>query len=263
VTVRMDELSWTDIRDILKKTHVVILPMGSTEEHGGHLPLNVDSYVATYVAERAAEKVMAEGDITVMVAPTMHYTDIAVHRMFPGTIGIKPDTQVKVICEIISSFLEQGFKNIIVLTAHHENNPPVEMALGMINEEHPKAKVFGVTTMGLAFDVRPTLVKAGLPGMGHALELETSLTMLLQPHLVHMEKVIKGSRRLPLTPRYIGATGSDKTKGIVYRPEPPGFESSGTFGDPTMASKEEGEKAVNSMINDFTDIIKQVAKFEF
>ncbi len=110
----MDEMSWLEIKEVLSKTNVVVVPFGSTEEHGMHLPVNVDSFSATYIANHAAEKVVAENNVSVMVAPTVHYTDVAVHKMFPGTIGIKPQTLVNVIYDIVTGFLEQGFNNIIV-----------------------------------------------------------------------------------------------------------------------------------------------------
>jgi creatinine amidohydrolase len=258
MTVRLDELTWPEVKEALNKTNLVILPMGSTEEHGTHLPLNVDSICATHIAEQAAKIVTEKSSARVLVAPTIHYTDVSVHKMFPGTVGVKGTTLVQVLVDILNSFLEQGFKNFLLFSSHHENNCPMEMALRSIAEVNPKAKLLAVTSLGLGFDVRPGLVKAGTAGLGHALEIETSMSLLLQPQNVHMEKAQKGSRQLPLSSRFIGPTGSDKSRGIVYFSGVTGFETTGTYGDPTMGSVEEGEKITNAMVNDLAEIIMQI-----
>ncbi len=90
--------------------------------------------------------------------------------------------------------------------------------------------------------------------------METSAAMVYQPQNVHLERAIIGSLQLPISERYIGATGKDTSKGIIYCSGLKGFEESGTFGDPTMASKEEGEKILTAMISDLADIIVQVVK---
>jgi len=259
IKVRLDEMSWPDVKQLLTKPHAVILPIGSTEEHGAHLPLNVDSSAATYIAENAARKVKGEHSFEVLVAPTIDYTDVSPHRMFPGTIGVKLDTFIKVVVDIIEAFLDQGFKNIIALSGHLENNSPLEVAVRMVKERRPEANLFAVTSVhGLGFDAMPGLVKAVPAGMGHALEVETSFSLVIEPQNVHLEKTIQGHRKLPLSTRYIGLTGEDKNKGILYCSGIEESQESGTSGDPTLASREAGEKVLSAMINDLADILIQV-----
>lgn len=262
MTVRLDEMSWPEVQEVLSKPNAIILPFGSTEQHGAHLPLNTDSACATYIAEYTAQKVTDEHKISVLVAPTIHYTDVSLHKMFPGTIGVKADTLIRMIVDIVRSFLDQGFNNIIALTGHRENDCPLVVALRMIAEDYPKANVFAVCTIDLDFDVRSGLLKAGVPGMGHALEMETSAALVIEPQNVHLDKAIIGSRELPLSEKYIGSYGKDTRKGVLYYSGAKGFEKSGTFGDPTMASKETGEKILSAMIGNLADIIRQVVQPE-
>lgn len=259
--VRLDEMSWSEVKEVLTKPHVVLLPLGSTEEHGAHLPLNVDSAAATYIAEHAARKVAEEHKIFVLVAPTIDYTDVSIHKMFPGTIGVKVDTLIRMIVDIVESFLDQGFKNIIGLNSHRQNDCSLEAALRIVADKYPEANTFALNAYwGLGFDAHKGLVKAGIAGAGHALEVETSTALVMQPQNVHLDKAIIGSRQLPLSERYIGAVGLDKNKGVIYYSGATGFEESGTFGDPTMASKEEGERILSAVINDLADVIVQVVK---
>jgi len=114
MTVRLDEMSWLDVKEILTKPHAVILPIGSTEEHGAHLPLNVDSASVTYTAEASAKKVTDEHGVTALVAPTIHYTDVGPHKKFPGTIGIKIETLIQTLVEIIEAFVDQVKNNHLI-----------------------------------------------------------------------------------------------------------------------------------------------------
>ncbi len=258
--VRLDEMRWPEVKAVLGKTNVVIIPFGSTEQHGTHLPLNTDSIRATYVAEHAASRVNEEHKINVLVAPTVHYTEIALHKMFPGTIGVKADTLIIMAKDIVRSFLEQGFNNIVVLTSHRENDCPLVVALRMIAEDYPKANLVAVCTIDLDFDVRSDVLKAGVPGMGHALEVETSEVMVIEPHNVHLDKAVIGKRELPLSEKFIGVAGKETRKGVLYYSGIKGFEESGITGDPTMASRETGEKVLSAMISNMADIIKQMVR---
>ena len=71
--IRFGDMRWPEIEDVLGKPNVVILPIGSTEQHGRHLPVNFDAYSATYYAEQVARKVTAENSIHVLVVPAIPY----------------------------------------------------------------------------------------------------------------------------------------------------------------------------------------------
>jgi creatinine amidohydrolase len=259
--VRLDEMAWPEVKELLTQPHAVILPLGSTEEHGAHMPLNVDSYAVTYLAESAARKVEEEHGIRVVVAPTIDYTDVSPHKMFPGTIGVKVETLIRVIADIVEAFLDQEFKHVIALNGHLENTCSIEAALRIVADRRPGANIFAFTSVhGLGSEARKGLTKAGTKGKGHALEGETSCALLIQPQNVHLDKAMIGSRRLPLPEKYIGDTGEDRTKGVIYCPGHMGFNESGTAGDPTMASKEEGEKIFAASIRDLAELIVHIAK---
>jgi len=256
MSIRLDEMTWPEVEEALKKPNVVILPVGSTEQHGTHLPLNVDAVEATYLSEAVAKKTTEEHqDITVLVAPTMPYGDVSVHKMFPGTIGVKIDTLIKMIEDITKSFLEQGFNNIVVFVSHVENECPVEAALRKVADEYPKARLFALSILGLGREKRAGLYKAGPAGIGHALEGETAMSLVMQPQNVKLDKATKGRRKLPLSEKHIGKTGTDRTKGVLYYSGVRGWEESGIMGDPTMSTREQGENIIEAITEDFTDIL--------
>jgi creatinine amidohydrolase len=94
--IRLEEMSWSEVEEVLKEPNAVILPTGSIEQHDLHLPLNVDIRCAAYIAEQAARKVTDEHKIRVLVAPVVNYVEASTFSKFPGTIGISLDTFVRV-----------------------------------------------------------------------------------------------------------------------------------------------------------------------
>ena len=86
------------------------------------------------------------------------------------------------------------------------------------------------------------------------------MALLIQPENVWLDRTVKGHRKLPLSEKYIGATGLDKSKGVLFYTGISGFEESGIMGDPTLSTKETGEKVINGITDDFADIILQLLK---
>jgi len=263
MTVRLDEMTWLEVKEALKKPHAILLPLGSTEQHGPHLPLNIDSFWATYVAEETARWVTDHHkNISIFVAPTIHYTEVSCHKMFPGTVGVKADTLLRMIEDIVRSFIEQGFNKIILCNSHLENNCIIEAALRTVDSEFPNAGLYGVDLVALGLDVRLTLTRAGSEGMGHALEAETSMALAMQPHNVKLDRATSGKRILPLSEKYLGASGMDKSKGLIYCSGISGWEKTGIMGNPTLATKEEGERIVEATRDHLADIIMQLLRQE-
>ena len=114
--IKLEDMTWPEVEEVQKSPHVLLLPAGSVEQHGRHLPLSVDSRCPTHVAEQAALKVSSEHNIRAVVAPAMHYTETgttSTFAEFPGTIGLSVDTTAIVIEEIARSVIANGFKNML------------------------------------------------------------------------------------------------------------------------------------------------------
>ena len=107
--IQLANLTWPEVEEILKKPNAVILPTGSVEQHGRHLPLNIDYRCPQYIAELAASKVVQEHGIRILVAPAVHYGETKGFADFPGTIGLGIDTTTKVYEDIARSFINSGF----------------------------------------------------------------------------------------------------------------------------------------------------------
>lgn len=269
--IRLEEMSWPEVEAVLREPNAVLLPTGSIEQHGEHLPLNVDSRCAEYIAEEAARRIASEHNIRTIVAPTVKYVEISTFSKYPGTTGISLDTFMRVIGDILHSLASQGFKNIIIVNGHSPIRAPLAAALQrtgieLQNAGIPNIGLYAVNWWDLGFDVVPNIRKSesGL----HADELETAVSLVIQPENVHLDKAVKWFPSWSLSSRWVGSPD------LIQRSPPrvlahsrkryPGGprEAPGVMGDPTVASRETGEKIISAVVDDLVKIIVEVVKSE-
>ncbi|UCE74844.1 MAG: creatininase family protein, partial [Methanomassiliicoccales archaeon] len=112
VSMYLDELTMSEFKEKVNDSTVVILPIGAIEEHGPHLPLCTDSIQPEYVAEKVAEATKA------LIAPPIRYGFCSSTKNFPGTMTISFDTLRSLIYDILSEFVRNSIKNIVVLSGH-------------------------------------------------------------------------------------------------------------------------------------------------
>jgi creatinine amidohydrolase len=195
-SVLMSELSWPEWQARVAANTPVLLPVGSTEQHGPHLPLGVDVVLPTAVCERVARELGA------IVAPTISYGYKSQPRSgggqdFPGTTSLNLSTMVLVVRDIIHDLGLHGVRRLAVINGHYENTPAIVEGIDLAMRE---LKRDGIGTMSVVrldywdFVRRQTLDRLfpdGFPGIDleHASLLETSLMLLVRPDLVEMAKV--------------------------------------------------------------------------
>ena len=259
--IHLTDLSWPEIAKIQQKPHLIILPIGSTEQHGPHLPVNVNSCLATYLAEQAARKINAGKKISVLVAPTIHYTEVETFREFPGTIGISLDTEIRLIQDVVHSFITNGFNNILVLNGHASNTIPINTALRQVNIEFPDAGLYAINWWALGN--LPKLLKS--PPSLHAEEMETSLCLVVEPDKVDLSKAAAEYPKLSLSEKWATPDFYGLSKTVFYhsRKKYPRFgKSKGIMKDATVASKENGGKIAKAVIVDLVEIIAEIVASE-
>ncbi len=105
----MQDKKWTDVKDSIKEGCVAIIPMGSVEQHGKHLPVGTDTYVAITLAEEAAKETDA------ILVPPMWFGWSPHHMVLPGTITIRAEVLIEVLFDIISSLNTHGIQNFVVV----------------------------------------------------------------------------------------------------------------------------------------------------
>lgn len=261
--IHLAQFSWPEIAEIQKKKNVIILPIGSTEQHGPHLPLEVDSYCPKYIAEKVAFEAEREGQISVLVAPAIHYTEVATFEGYPGSIGVSVDTTANYILEIVESFIKNGFNNILILNGHSSNMIPINTALRKANIKYNEAGLYAINWWSIGTDTIKKMLKSK-PCL-HAEELETSVYMSARPDLVNMDKAYSEYPSLSLTDKWVTADFYGLGKHVFYhsRKKYPQYgKSMGVMGDATTASRETGEIIAEAVVKDLYQIIEEIIQSE-
>jgi creatinine amidohydrolase len=232
----LDELSTNEAKQAADEGTVVIFPVGSVEEHGGHLPLCTDSIQAEYIAVEAAKRTGC------LVAPPFRQGICNAGRNFPGTISIGFEALFAVARDVFSELVRNGFCRIIVLTGHAGSTHMTALRLAAQEivqrpnqDGKRKNRIMVLSDYDFAYEVKGEF---GFPeNDGHAGAIETSRVMDIRPDLV------KGK----------GVAGELKTPRFEVVADPEKFFFNGVNGDPTLAAAEKG-KRMNAYI------IEQVAK---
>jgi creatinine amidohydrolase len=234
----MAETEWRklradELRERARQDAIVILPVASLEQHGPHLPVEVDSMLGETVAARAAARLDARGT-PVVVLPVL-WTGLSEHHMsFGGTVTLDNATFAAVIEGVVRSVLRHGFRRIVLLNAHGGN----ENALRSITDDlTPKLGVPIVQfTYWYAAAAAIAKILETQGGLQHACEAETAMMMAVRPDLVSID-------RIPLAKANTTPDVSDVVGGGVYRWRAIGSRSgSGVIGNPEAASAEKGER---------------------
>lgn len=259
---RYAEMMWHEIRDAAKADRVAIVPVAIYEDHGPHLPVDVDVRLCTGICERAVERIPTEA---VLVPPVAH--GYSPHHMdFHGTITIEWDVLIKYIRDVCCSLAYHGFKRILIVNGHGSNSSPVDMA-ARLTVLHNEGKVLcgAVNHWAIrkAMDVGAALRESDYGGTSHGGEYETSLYLALAPELVEMDQAV--DERSPLPPSF----QSDLLAGI--HPEGSGAHmvpywssktASGVLGDATKASREKGEKLLEAAVSGLVELIRELRATE-
>jgi creatinine amidohydrolase len=219
----------------------VILPVGSLEEHGPHLPLGTDAFHAIEVARRVAEI------RPVLVAPPVFYGLCRSTREHPGTISISSGVLRALILDLGREFFRQGLRNLVVLSGHAGGThmAAITEAGEQLLDEYSEIRVAVVNILDLLREVlaaRPDLVTS--KGDAHAGEVETALMLATHPHLV------KGSApaEWPAFPKYLLVR--DKQK----------FWPGGVWGDPSRATSQQGEEILSAEVERLSEVIVVLEK---
>jgi mycofactocin precursor peptide peptidase len=211
---RLGECTWTDVDGPAPRT--VLLPVGSLEQHGPHLPLDTDSRIAAAVARRAAA-----GDPTVLLAPPLAYGASGEHQGFAGTLSIGHEALRAVLVELGRS-AGLWASRLVFVNGHGGNLPTVPEAVRQLRREGRDVAWFGCAVPG---------------GDAHAGRTETSLLLALDPGVVRREAAQPGNTTplAELLPTLV--------RGGVAAASP-----NGVLGDPRGAAAAEGSEIIETIV---------------
>ena len=222
--------TWKEAREAIDRGLVVILPVGSTEAHGPHLPLATDVIISEEMARRAASKLAAR-EIDTLVLPPVAYSVTEFSSDFPGTISIKKATAAALISDVCVSLYRQGARLVVIANSHLEPDhiASINEAIELVKNETGHAVAFPDKRRRRWAE---TLSAEFRRGDCHAGSYETSLVMAARPELVR-EAIRESLETVPIS------IARKIREGAASFKEAGGTEA--YFGDPRSASREEGE----------------------
>jgi len=236
----ISEMTMEEFSAGLKKSRTVLIPFGSTEEHGSHLPLDTDTLHAIDVGRRLAET------RNIFVAPPIHYGVCRSTSEHPGTISITTETLKALTIDIVSGLYRQGLRNVILLSGHAGGTHMAALtdAGEKLLQMHPELKIAVLTEFMLVAKTGRQLIETA--GDSHAGEIETSRILHSHPHLV------KGS-----APREFPAFPS----GILVRNKRK-FWPGGVWGDPGKATAEKGAELEKLVVAALSELAGQLENWQ-
>jgi len=258
----IERLTWQQVDErITEGVDAVLIPIGTTEQHGPHMPLDTDCFIARSLAVRAAELAEAEG-LSVLVAPTLNVTLSWYHMQFPGSMRLSTTTFLQVFREVCDSLVHHGFENLLAVNGHGGNIAALTVAINHYFETTAR-RVFLVQWWDLASDAL-----ADVEGpLIHAEEAETSLALALG-QTVYEDRATRDAYDRGAAVREAGLPWSSFGR-YELRARGPGvivpmdmlrdITASGVVGDATKARVETGEKMLTVLIPRMVQVCKELA----
>jgi creatinine amidohydrolase len=226
----LEEMSWEEVKEYLEKDDRVILPLGTTEQHGRHLGLGTDFIEAEAIARGAGERTQ------VAVAPALAYGMSHPQLAFPGTFSLRPTTLIAVLEDLFRSLVRHGFRRVLVVNGHGGNTAALASALHLVSDDLPlTAKTFEWWTDAEAY--RVVTDRLGPQIGSHASPGETSFMLAVRPAAVKLNRLTGRD-----TPAYAGRDFVTMRNFAIKYPD-------GIIGlDPHGANRDAGEALLRKSI---------------
>jgi len=255
----LEGMTHEEVGEAVGEGAVAVVPVGSFEQHGRHLPLITDSRIVTHIAHEAAK--IATERTRVVVSPTLWLRSSHHHMEFPGTLSLDRELFVKVAKDVGRCLAHHGFRRILFLNGHGGNSSPLKVAVDQLRDELGEGVLVALVTyweLNLEEEVRK-LRDSGPGGISHAGELETSCMLYLEPELVRRERQHRfvprwRTRNFGLgwyvpSPAYLGFHVRD-------------FSKTGEVGDPTVATAEKGRKFLEVAARRVAEFLVEFSSWE-
>ncbi|MGD8727756.1 MAG: creatininase family protein [Gemmatimonadales bacterium] len=244
--VHLGQLTWPEAEARFRDVDVALLPVGSVEQHGPHLPLDTDAYDAAYLAEQVA---LACTPPRPVVLPLIPYGVSYHHEDFGGTIGIAPGSLSAIVHDVGMSAARNGVRKLVIVNGHGGNGPALHFAAQLINRD---ARIFTCVDSGETSDADVDAM-AETPNDVHAGEIETSTTLALRPDEVRLEHLQSFVPKF--SSHYLDFSSK---RSVTWHARTARISESGVLGDPTKASREKGERMWAVMIRNLVEFVEHL-----
>lgn len=249
---RLADMTWQEVEAAVEETQTMLLPVGSTEQHGHHMPLGVDVYMPEAIGERVAERTGC------LLAPPIWYGVSPHHTFKPGTFTVESESFQHYVRDVCVSAAEWGVENVLLVNGHYlVQDPELDVVVRELTNEHD-LRAFHVPLISV-FEDAANVVRTSDVSF-HASEFETSLMLELFPDLVDMDRaeaVDVPDDALPLTD--YDAYGDNRVGWALSADRMDALTHTGNLGDPTVATREKGAELVEDAVGNITQLVDALA----
>lgn len=235
-------MTWPEV-EAASRESVVLIPTGSLEQHGPHLPLFTDSLLVTHAAEAIEARL---GD-KVLLTPTLWLGASGHHLAFAGSLSASFDGYHQAVTQVVESLIPHGFRKFYVLNGHGGNTELNGIACRALKEKHRNLLIGHAGYFSFIPDsLLASLMEGPIKGIRHACEAEASLMMHCHPDLVRMDNL-----------RDDGLTANAEVPGMVWM-----FDEQtemGSYGFATRGTPEKGCQLMNAAISGASDAVEALA----
>jgi creatinine amidohydrolase len=221
--------AWPEIEQRLQSCDTALLPCGAIEQHGPHLPLDVDHFDAVHLAHQVAMRCSNPKPI---VVPGIPYGVSYHHQDFKGTLSVTNESLSRFVYDIGLSLAHNGIRKIVIINGHGDNLPTLSFAAQMINRD---AHIFVCVDTGETSGKEVSKLAQTYNDI-HAGEIETSTTLALRPELVDMDKAVNETIQFDTSFLDFGFSHS-----VPWYVRTKKISASGVLGNATAATREKGE----------------------
>ena len=261
----MEEMSYPDVQEILKTTDVVLIPIGSQEKHGPHIPLATDSIATIETTMRAAKKAKVPYTPMIPVGYSPHHMGTVNNGI--GSLTFSGETLRRIVYEIGRSLIFHGFNKLIYTSQHASNTKVVDEALRRLRYETGCFCAWYMTPTERRTQVINDLLEEKIAW--HSGEMETAQCMAHDERCVHMERAKAHTAHAPewLGPEFAKTDGVPTvifqgTENIFIPMEHHEYVEDATIGDPFLATKEKGEKIFERASDNLAAFVEEVQKIK-
>ena len=250
----LEDLSWPEVQRLKPATKLVLLPLGSFEQHGHHLPLTTDTDIVTAIARRLEQKRPKH----TLCLPTLWPGHSTHHFFFPGTLSVRQMPYIQLVIELCRSIVNFGGRKILLLNGHGGNDVPIRAALRELKSDFPKAQFVFASYWSLASRSIAQIRESGVGGLGHACEMETSIMLHLHPNRV---KLRLARRDGPKHTDPYRKADMQYGRPIYFVNEFHEVTKTGTIGHPESATAAKGKKFLDGIVKEVLAFVDQFAKW--